>query len=142
PRDPGSRDEGFFHALALVRTETATTPRRPQMAQAPHPAPPRPAAPTAAADTVTPSVASRPAARITEPSTGARSVIRALEEQGVDTIFGMPGGAILPTYDPLFDSTKLRHILVRHEQGAGHAASGYASATGKVGVCMATSGPG
>nr|MBA2446021.1 acetolactate synthase large subunit [Nocardioidaceae bacterium] len=60
----------------------------------------------------------------------------------VDTIFGIPGGAILPAYDPLFDSTQIRHILVRHEQGAGHAAQGYAAATGKVGVCMATSGPG
>ena len=56
-------------------------------------------------------------------------------------VFGIPGGAILPAYDPLFDS-KVRHILVRHEQGAGHAATGYAQATGKVGVCMATSGPG
>lgn len=74
--------------------------------------------------------------------TGAQALIRALEELGVDTVFGIPGGAILPVYDPLFDSKKLRHILVRHEQGAGHAATGYAQATGKVGVCMATSGPG
>ncbi|WP_099024861.1 acetolactate synthase large subunit [Mycolicibacterium palauense] len=74
--------------------------------------------------------------------TGAQSVIRSLEELDVDTIFGIPGGAVLPVYDPLFDSQKLRHVLVRHEQGAGHAASGYAHATGKVGVCMATSGPG
>ena len=74
--------------------------------------------------------------------TGAQAVVRALEEIGVDTIFGIPGGAVLPVYDPLFDSTKLRHVLVRHEQGAGHAASGYAHATGKVGVMMATSGPG
>jgi acetolactate synthase I/II/III large subunit len=74
--------------------------------------------------------------------TGAQSVIRSLEELGVDVIFGIPGGAVLPVYDPLFDSKKLRHVLVRHEQGAGHAASGYAHATGKVGVCMATSGPG
>jgi acetolactate synthase-1/2/3 large subunit len=66
----------------------------------------------------------------------------ALEALGVDTVFGIPGGAILPAYDPLLDSTKVRHILVRHEQGAGHAAEGYASAGGKVGVCMATSGPG
>jgi acetolactate synthase-1/2/3 large subunit len=65
-----------------------------------------------------------------------------LEELGVDVIFGIPGGAVLPVYDPLFDSQKLRHVLVRHEQGAGHAASGYAHATGRVGVCMATSGPG
>lgn len=74
--------------------------------------------------------------------TGAQAVIRSLEELGVDVIFGIPGGAVLPVYDPLFDSQKLRHVLVRHEQGAGHAASGYAHATGKVGVCMATSGPG
>jgi acetolactate synthase-1/2/3 large subunit len=74
--------------------------------------------------------------------TGAQSVIRSLEELDVEVIFGIPGGAVLPVYDPLFDSQKLRHVLVRHEQGAGHAASGYAHATGKVGVCMATSGPG
>lgn len=74
--------------------------------------------------------------------TGAQSVIRSLEELDVDIIFGIPGGAVLPVYDPLFDSQKLRHVLVRHEQGAGHAASGYAHATGRVGVCMATSGPG
>jgi acetolactate synthase I/II/III large subunit len=74
--------------------------------------------------------------------TGAQAVIRSLEELDVDVIFGIPGGAVLPVYDPLFDSLKLRHVLVRHEQGAGHAASGYAHATGKVGVMMATSGPG
>jgi acetolactate synthase-1/2/3 large subunit len=74
--------------------------------------------------------------------TGAQALIRALEELGVDTVFGIPGGAILPAYDPMLDSKKLRHILVRHEQGAGHAATGYAQATGKVGVCIATSGPG
>ncbi|MDQ3481460.1 MAG: biosynthetic-type acetolactate synthase large subunit, partial [Actinomycetota bacterium] len=79
---------------------------------------------------------------MTDKVTGAQSLIRALECAGVDTIFGIPGGAILPAYDPLFDSTQIRHILVRHEQGAGHAASGYAAATGRVGVCMATSGPG
>ena len=73
--------------------------------------------------------------------TGAQSLIRSLECAGVENIFGIPGGAILPAYDPLMDS-KIRHILVRHEQGAGHAAQGYAAATGKVGVCMATSGPG
>ncbi|KAA0024223.1 acetolactate synthase large subunit [Antrihabitans cavernicola] len=77
-----------------------------------------------------------------ERVTGAQSVVRSLEELDVDTVFGIPGGAVLPVYDPLFDSTKVRHILVRHEQGAGHAATGYAQATGKVGVCMATSGPG
>jgi acetolactate synthase I/II/III large subunit len=74
--------------------------------------------------------------------TGAQSLVLSLEAMEVDTVFGIPGGAILPAYDPLLDSTKVRHILVRHEQGAGHAAEGYASATGKVGVCMATSGPG
>ncbi|WP_433326950.1 acetolactate synthase large subunit [Spirillospora sp. CA-294931] len=78
----------------------------------------------------------------TERMTGAQALVRALENVGVDTVFGIPGGAILPAYDPIFDSKKLRHILVRHEQGAGHAAQGYAMVTGRVGVCMATSGPG
>jgi acetolactate synthase-1/2/3 large subunit len=81
----------------------------------------------------------------TPPTTsisGASSLVRSLEAAGVDTVFGIPGGAILPAYDPLMDSTQVRHILVRHEQGAGHAAAGYAYATGRVGVCMATSGPG
>src|SRR6195256_2499704 len=76
------------------------------------------------------------------PTTGAGSLVKALELVGVDTVFGIPGGAILPAYDPLYDSEQIRHILVRHEQGAGHAATGYAQATGRVGVCMATSGPG
>ncbi|HEX7356019.1 MAG TPA: acetolactate synthase large subunit [Mycobacteriales bacterium] len=79
---------------------------------------------------------------MTEPLTGAQSLVRSLEHAGVDVVFGIPGGAILPAYDPLFDAEGLRHILVRHEQGAGHAATGYAQATGRVGVCMATSGPG
>ena len=73
--------------------------------------------------------------------TGAQALIRSLEQEGVDTIFGLPGGAILPVYDPLLDST-IRHILVRHEQGAGHMAEGYALATGRPGVAMVTSGPG
>ena len=77
-----------------------------------------------------------------EVLTGAQAVIRSLELLGVDTVFGLPGGAILPTYDPLMDSKIIRHILVRHEQGAGHAAEGYASSSGKLGVCIATSGPG
>lgn len=72
---------------------------------------------------------------------GAQSLVLALEAAGVTDVFGLPGGAILPLYDPLMDS-KIRHILVRHEQGAGHAAEGYAAASGRVGVCMATSGPG
>ena len=86
----------------------------------------------------------RPPAR---PSTapeisGAEAVVRSLEKLGVTDVFGIPGGAIMPVYDPLMDASGLRHVLVRHEQGAGHAAEGYAAATGKVGVCIATSGPG
>ncbi len=74
--------------------------------------------------------------------TGAQAIIKSLECAGATDVFGLPGGAILPTYDPLMDSQRVRHILVRHEQGAGHAAQGYAHATGKPGVCIATSGPG
>ena len=74
-------------------------------------------------------------------TTGAQSLVRSLESAGCEVIFGIPGGAILPAYDPLLESS-IRHILMRHEQGAGHAAEGYAHVTGKVGVCMATSGPG
>src|SRR5689334_11730324 len=73
--------------------------------------------------------------------TGAQSLVRSLESAGVEVVFGIPGGAILTLYDPLMDSS-IRHVLVRHEQGGGHAATGYAQATGRVGVCMATSGPG
>jgi acetolactate synthase-1/2/3 large subunit len=73
--------------------------------------------------------------------TGAQALFRSLELEGVDVVFGIPGGAILPAYDPLLDSS-VRHVLMRHEQGAGHAAEGYAQATGRPGVCMATSGPG
>ncbi|MCK0090948.1 acetolactate synthase large subunit [Rhodococcus sp. HNM0563] len=107
----------------------------------PQPSPRKPgsASPTPAA------AATQPAGRRSvapERVTGAQAVVRALEELEVDTVFGIPGGAILPVYDPLFDSKGVRHVLVRHEQGAGHAATGYAQATGKVGVCMATSGPG
>ncbi|GIJ20037.1 acetolactate synthase large subunit [Micromonospora lutea] len=89
--------------------------------------------------------AASPAVPATRPApaqvSGAGSLVRSLEALGVDVVFGIPGGAILPAYDPLYDST-VRHILVRHEQGAGHAATGYAQATGRVGVCIATSGPG
>jgi acetolactate synthase-1/2/3 large subunit len=81
------------------------------------------------------------AAQPKTPTTGAGSLVKSLEALGVEVAFGIPGGAILPAYDPLHDST-VRHILVRHEQGAGHAATGYAQATGRVGVCIATSGPG
>ncbi len=92
----------------------------------------------------TPAAFARPSTStgVTENVTGAESIVRSLEEVGVDVVFGIPGGAILPTYDPLMDSKKVRHILVRHEQGGGHAAAGYAHATGRVGVTMATSGPG
>ena len=98
----------------------------------------RPAAPTPA------QVASRVPQGVQEVPdvTGAQALVLALEAVGVEVVFGIPGGAILPAYDPLLDSVKVRHILVRHEQGAGHAAQGYAAATGRVGVCMATSGPG
>jgi acetolactate synthase I/II/III large subunit len=86
----------------------------------------------------------KPAPPIGAPArlTGAQALVRSLEALGCEAVFGIPGGTILPAYDPLLDSTKVRHVLVRHEQGAGHAATGYAQATGRVGVCMATSGPG
>ncbi len=73
--------------------------------------------------------------------TGAQMFIKCLKKEGVEVIFGFPGGVVIPIYDALFDSD-IRHILVRHEQGAAHAADGYARATGKTGVCLATSGPG
>ncbi|MEO8814196.1 MAG: acetolactate synthase large subunit [Mycobacterium sp.] len=116
---------------------SAPTARPPKRSAAPQQRPPAPDG-EPAADKI------KPLAKRVEPEqmTGAKSVIRSLEELDVEVIFGIPGGAVLPVYDPLFDSVKLRHVLVRHEQGAGHAASGYAHATGRVGVCMATSGPG
>ena len=88
-----------------------------------------------------------PHAAASETLTGAEIVVRALVDQGVDTLFGYPGGAVLPIYDALFQDAerfgpRLRHILVRHEQGAGHAAEGYARSTGKPGVVLVTSGPG
>ena len=90
-----------------------------------------------------PAVPRPPARSSSAPEiTGAEAVVRSLELLGITDVFGLPGGAILPVYDPLMDASQLRHILVRHEQGAGHAAEGYASASGKVGVCIATSGPG
>ena len=95
-------------------------------------------------ETVAP-VVPRPPARSVSAApalTGAQAVVRSLELLGVTDVFGLPGGAILPVYDPLMDSTELRHILVRHEQGAGHAAEGYAAASNKIGVAIATSGPG
>src|SRR5512132_4363523 len=73
--------------------------------------------------------------------TGAQAVLESLKREGVDVVFGLPGGVLLPLYDAIYQS-EIRHILVRHEQGAAHMADGYARATGKVGVCIATSGPG
>ena len=100
------------------------------------------AAPAPRPGPVQPQVADIAPVAVPRQVTGAQALILALEHLGTEVVFGLPGGAILPAYDPLLDSTKLRHILVRHEQGAGHAATGYAQATGRVGVCMATSGPG
>jgi acetolactate synthase-1/2/3 large subunit len=79
---------------------------------------------------------------VTREMTGAEIVLQALKDQGVDTIFGYPGGAVLPIYDEIFQQEEVRHVLVRHEQGAGHAAEGYARSSGKVGVVLVTSGPG
>jgi acetolactate synthase-1/2/3 large subunit len=101
----------------------------------------RPAAPAAQPEAAAVASAPTSPAAPRTPTTGAGSLVKSLEALGVEVAFGIPGGAILPAYDPLYDSS-VRHILVRHEQGAGHAASGYALATGRVGVCIATSGPG
>ena len=79
---------------------------------------------------------------MTRQMTGAEMVVQALRDQGVDTVFGYPGGAVLPIYDALFQQNDIRHILVRHEQGAAHAAEGYARSTGRPGVVLVTSGPG
>jgi acetolactate synthase I/II/III large subunit len=115
---------------------------------------PKPASPRSAPPAAQPPVAhGAPAAAAPRESaaglpavkakvTGAQALVMALEQVGVEVVFGIPGGAVLPAYDPLLDSEKIWHILVRHEQGAGHAATGYAQATGRTGVCMATSGPG
>src|SRR5690348_1198757 len=105
---------------------------------------PRDLAARAAAREAAPGTRAAPDPEPTEEMqvTGAQALVAALERLGVDVVFGIPGGAILPAYDPLFDSRSVRHILVRHEQGAGHAATGYAQVTGRTGVCMATSGPG
>ncbi len=129
-----------------MTTATPTDPARPAGPKpAPAAGPPEPAGATSAgaAGTASPDRVDRTVPRFDEvPMTGAQSLVRSLEEVGCEVVFGIPGGTILPAYDPLLDSTRVRHVLVRHEQGAGHAATGYAQATGKVGVCMATSGPG
>ncbi|QNE46051.1 acetolactate synthase large subunit [Glaciihabitans sp. INWT7] len=97
-----------------------------------------------AMSTETAPVPAAPTKKATEPEilTGSGAILRSLENLGVTDVFGLPGGAIMPFYDELMSSTGIRHILVRHEQGAGHAAEGYASSTGRLGVCIATSGPG
>jgi acetolactate synthase I/II/III large subunit len=122
---------------------------QPRPAEAPLPASPQVAPSGVAPAQVAPSGvagAEPPRVQVTSPgkvrATGAQALVYALERVGADVVFGIPGGAVLPAYDPLLDSKAIRHILVRHEQGAGHAATGYAQATGRVGVCMATSGPG
>ncbi|MGD7002342.1 acetolactate synthase large subunit [Corynebacterium halotolerans] len=96
----------------------------------------------AASQPPTPATVAHRGRSVPEKMTGAQAIVRSLEELGTDVVFGIPGGAVLPLYDPLYSSEKLRHVLVRHEQGAGHAATGYAQVNGRVGVCIATSGPG
>ncbi|HRQ00116.1 MAG TPA: acetolactate synthase large subunit [Terrimesophilobacter sp.] len=96
------------------------------------------------AETIPVPSAAKPRPKAAEPEvlTGSGAILRSLELLGIKDVFGLPGGAIMPFYDELMSSTAIRHILVRHEQGAGHAAEGYASSTGRVGVAIATSGPG
>src|SRR5215467_7455130 len=122
---------------------------KPAPSRTPPPAPPAAATPAAqpqrpqqAPDQQAGAAQPTPQQSIKAKVTGAQALVMALEQVGVEVVFGIPGGAVLPAYDPLLDSEKIRHILVRHEQGAGHAAAGYAQATGRTGVCMATSGPG
>jgi len=123
--------------MKAERTVSDTTKQAPSPADVAHLARPR-----QPVDSTRGSVAGTAPVTPAVEVTGAEALVLALEAVGADTVFGIPGGAILPAYDPMLDSQKVRHVLVRHEQGAGHAAEGYASATGKVGVCMATSGPG
>jgi acetolactate synthase I/II/III large subunit len=132
PRDLAARSP--HRAADHSHQETAAPPAEP--AAVPTSGQPAPAQHASAEPRAHPSGAGRVRA------TGAQALVYALERVGADVVFGIPGGAVLPAYDPLLDSQAIRHILVRHEQGAGHAATGYAQATGRVGVCMATSGPG
>src|SRR3984957_12886294 len=133
PRDLAARSPHRDATLAADPSHAAEHPRP----ETPAPPEPGPAQGTGSEP---------PRAHVTSPAktraTGAQALVYALERVGADVVFGIPGGAVLPAYDPLLDSKIIRHILVRHEQGAGHAATGYAQATGRVGVCMATSGPG
>jgi acetolactate synthase-1/2/3 large subunit len=133
-------------AVPSPRDLATRTPHREGARAADHARPAEPPAPAAAPQAPAPARAEPPRPQATSPgqtrATGAQALVYALERVGADVVFGIPGGAVLPAYDPLLDSKIIRHILVRHEQGAGHAATGYAQATGRVGVCMATSGPG
>src|SRR6516225_2036625 len=135
PSAPSPRD------LAARSPHPAARDGQPRPAEAPPSATPQAAAAVPAQGPAEP-----PRVQVTSPgkvrATGAQALVYALERVGADVVFGIPGGAVLPAYDPLLDSKSIRHILVRHEQGAGHAATGYAQATGRTGVCMATSGPG
>jgi acetolactate synthase I/II/III large subunit len=133
PRDLAAR-------AAAQQTAPGQRPDRPGTPGAPATSAPATSAPATSAPAA--SGAAEPEATEARQLTGAQALVAALERLGVDVVFGIPGGAILPAYDPLFDSPTVRHILVRHEQGAGHAATGYAQVTGRPGVCMATSGPG
>ena len=156
PRDAGAQPAGPGRPLAAPRGRPLA-PRPLAQAAPPQAAPPQAAPPQAAPPqaqpqqaqphrTQTPGAPEPPQAHVASPgqtrATGAQALVYALERVGADVVFGIPGGAVLPAYDPLLDSKVIRHILVRHEQGAGHAATGYAQATGRIGVCMATSGPG
>ena len=149
PRDLAARSP---HREAAPAHQTPS-PQTPSPQAAPPQAAPPQAAPSQAQppqaqphQTETPGAPEPPRAHVASPgqtrATGAQALVYALERVGADVVFGIPGGAVLPAYDPLLDSKVIRHILVRHEQGAGHAATGYAQATGRIGVCMATSGPG
>jgi acetolactate synthase I/II/III large subunit len=139
PGGPSPRD--------LAARSAHHPPARPDQAHAAEPPAAGPAAAPVPAQGGAPATEA-PRAHVASPGpgklrvTGAQALVHALERVGADVVFGIPGGAVLPAYDPLLDSKIIRHVLVRHEQGAGHAATGYAQATGRVGVCMATSGPG
>ncbi len=149
PRDLAARSP---HREATPSHHAPSPQAAPPQAAPPQAAPPQAAPPQAQPQqaqphrTQTPGAPEPPQAHVASPgqtrATGAQALVYALERVGADVVFGIPGGAVLPAYDPLLDSKVIRHILVRHEQGAGHAATGYAQATGRIGVCMATSGPG
>src|SRR3984885_9686342 len=131
------------HAPSPLDIPARTAAQQPPRS-APRPAAPAQPAPAPAPAPATPAAQPPAAQAAAAPArvTGAQALVLAMEKGGGGVVLGIPGGAGLPAYDPLLDSEQIRHILVRHEQGAGHAAAGYAQATGRTGVCMATSGPG